>query len=190
MAPSRHQRRDKLDEGYKHPPRRGVVVTTCHRPHSSSWVYLCCVRCPVKSWTWRNLVLVNAAIDILSLYHRSHVFDGHAGTYSGAVFLSIDAGEHWTPVIDRRPVAASINVIATAARAVSPVYAGGSNGIFQSNDQGANWEVLTVGRSIAVSPFVVDPSAPATIFAVVDGGVRGRRRGRSRTDVDWLSVSQ
>ena len=96
----------------------------------------------------------------------------YAGTYSGAVFRTTDAGDHWTPVSDAPLAAASINVITMTPSAPALVYAGGGTGIFRSSDHGESWTHLNLGvRNIGLHRLAVDPIHSYTIYATFGDAV-------------------
>jgi photosystem II stability/assembly factor-like uncharacterized protein len=93
----------------------------------------------------------------------------YVATYSGALYRSVDAGEHWTPA-GGGPPAGTVNVIAMPAPPSQTVYVGAGNGIFQSVDSGGTWKHLALGvRAIGVYAFAVDPAASSTLYASAAG---------------------
>jgi photosystem II stability/assembly factor-like uncharacterized protein len=96
----------------------------------------------------------------------------YAGTCSGEIFRTTDAGVHWLPVTDGPLASSSITVMATASSTPAMIYAGGSTGLYRSSDDAETWTRLTTGvRSIALSRFAVDPLSPSTIYSTVGGVV-------------------
>lgn len=90
-----------------------------------------------------------------------------AGTFSGKIFRSADAGEHWTLLTDDA-LRFSVNVIAIPTSDTATVYVGGSTGIFQSSDGAQTWRRLTLGlAAFPVSKVVIDPVTPSTIYTTI-----------------------
>jgi len=93
----------------------------------------------------------------------------YAGTYSGSIFRTTDAGDHWALAMDSPLHSLGVNAFATTASAPATVYAGSGSGIFQSLDRGLSWTRLTTGvRTTRVSPLAVDPTSPSTIYSAYD----------------------
>jgi photosystem II stability/assembly factor-like uncharacterized protein len=104
----------------------------------------------------------------------------YAGTYGGAVFKSTDAGATWN--------AAGMGVVGrfVTSLVIDPfvpntLYAGAfydrcagkggcfGGGVFKSTDGGATWGALNKGfASPAVTALAIDPSTPATLYAVAN----------------------
>jgi len=106
----------------------------------------------------------------------------YAGSYSGAVFRTTDAGDHWAPVPGSplAPQDITIAAFALAASAPGTVYVGSLNGIYRSLDSAQTWVHLTLGRGIGVNAFAVHPTATSVIYAAAanyvitkttDGGI-------------------
>jgi len=114
----------------------------------------------------------------------------YAGTYSGAILRTTDAGDHWTPVSEGPLAATSINVIAMTASAPATIYAGGAIGIFRSPDHGETWTHLAIGvRNVGVSLLAVDPIAPSTMYTTVGGILMKTTDGGDRWADSALGIS-
>ena len=137
---------------------------------------------------WSSLNLPQSDVAALAIDPASSA-TLYAGTYSGALFRTVDAGAHWAPVTFASP-AAGINVIAIAASAPVTVFTGGRNGIFRSSDGGETWARLTLGvRNVYVGSVAVDPSASSTIYATLGSIVTKTTNGGAHWTDSEVGVS-
>ena len=110
-------------------------------------------------------------------------------TTRGQVFRSTDGGLNWTSI--SASLTSKIHQVTTLAidfsdpdtpNTPTTLYAGligftsrrviFSGGVFKSVDAGASWTAIDIGLEGIVTVLVIDPSAPATIYAgTVSGGV-------------------
>src|SRR5271163_1767203 len=118
----------------------------------------------------------------------------YAGAASGGIWKSTDAGNHWTPIFDKQPVAA-IGALAVAPSDPSTVWAGTGeawmirdsdvmgNGIYKSTDAGKTWTNMGLPASGRIGRIIVHPSNPDIVFACVLGRATGpqQERGVYRT---------
>jgi photosystem II stability/assembly factor-like uncharacterized protein len=98
----------------------------------------------------------------------------YAGTNSGGVFRSDDAGSTWRAVnggLSKRDVRA----LAVDPRSPNVVYAGlADGGIFKTSDGGSSWAARNEGTGTTsfgceVSALAVDPFVPETVYAGICG---------------------
>src|SRR5271168_4043451 len=118
----------------------------------------------------------------------------YAGAASGGIWKSTDAGNHWTPIFDKQPVAA-IGARAVAPSDPSTVWAGTGeawmirdsdvmgNGIYKSTDAGKTWTNMGLPESGRIGRIVIHPTNPDIVFACVLGRSTGPQpeRGVFRT---------
>jgi len=139
---------------------------------------------PIGPWGGTISSLVLAPSDRRTLY---------AGTDSGLIFRSIDAGAHWTlagdgfppvPVADLAvdPVRSSTVYAAICQSSIEPPLREG--GVFKSTDGGGTWHAVMEGlEECAVQSLAIDPRHPSTLFAATltglfrseDGGASWQR---------------
>jgi len=88
------------------------------------------------------------------------------------VFRSADSGTSWVPVTQgltapRNQFSLSlVAIFAIDPSLPSVVYAAGGDGVFKSEDGGESWRNVSDGlNGQAIGSLVVDPSAPATLYA-------------------------
>jgi photosystem II stability/assembly factor-like uncharacterized protein len=91
------------------------------------------------------------------------------GTGGGGVSKSTDGGETW---LDRNTGLFNLDVrtIAVDPANSSRVYAGGSGGVYRSNDAGASWLPAIGLNGITVNAVAIDPRDPAVLFAGTSSG--------------------
>ncbi len=117
----------------------------------------------------------------------------YAGTPSGGIFKSTDAGLHWQPIFDDQDVA-SIGALAVASSNPSVVWAGTGDpnirpnieigdGVYKSTDAGATWSHMGLDRTGRIGPMAIDPRNPDIVFVAAMGHCYGpqEERGVFRT---------
>ncbi|HVT18206.1 MAG TPA: hypothetical protein VHQ90_18770 [Thermoanaerobaculia bacterium] len=117
---------------------------------------------------------------------------GQGVVYAGDV-TSSDGGVTW---MDAAVPPAPALVLAAAPGSATTVYAGTSQGVWESDDAMATWQAAS-GNLTATVPraLAIDPLTPQILYAVVDGAVQGpgllksRSAGRRwrRVGPDWLA---
>ena len=117
----------------------------------------------------------------------------YAGSASGGIFKTTDAGINWTPIFDSQPVH-SIGEITIAPSDSSIVWAGTGEscirshisvgeGIFKSVDAGRTWRRMGLDATGRIGRIVVDPQNPDIVLACALGHAYGPQpeRGVFRT---------
>jgi len=117
----------------------------------------------------------------------------YAGSASGGIFKTVDAGANWEPIFDGQRVH-SIGDIAVAPSDPSTVWAGTGEacirshisvgeGIFKSTDAGKSWSRMGLERTGRIGKIVVHPSKPDEVMACALGHAYGpqQERGVFRT---------
>jgi len=97
----------------------------------------------------------------------------YAGTRTGGVFKSIDAGENWT-AINTGLTSAYIGELVIDPSTPSTLY-GRSNGIVKSVDGGSTWTAANNGIAEpergSLTALAIDPSVPATLYVGTQGAL-------------------
>jgi photosystem II stability/assembly factor-like uncharacterized protein len=117
----------------------------------------------------------------------------YAGSASGGIFKTTDAGLNWVPIFDDQPVH-SIGDIAIAPSDPSIVWAGTGEscirshisvgeGIFKSTDAGRTWTRMGLEKTGRIGKVIVDPRNPDVVLACALGHAYGPQpeRGVFRT---------
>jgi photosystem II stability/assembly factor-like uncharacterized protein len=117
----------------------------------------------------------------------------YAGSASGGIFKSADAGINWQPIFDDQTVS-SIGDIAVAPSDPNTVWAGTGEscirshisvgeGIFKSTDAGKSWTRMGLEKTGRIGKIVIDPKDPNTVMACALGHAYGpqQERGVFRT---------
>jgi photosystem II stability/assembly factor-like uncharacterized protein len=117
----------------------------------------------------------------------------YAGSASGGIFKTADAGATWEPIFDAQPVA-SIGALAVAASDPNIVWAGTGEawirshisigaGIYKSTDAGRTWALMGLEKTGRIGRVVIDPHDPNIVFAAAMGHSYGPQaeRGLFRT---------
>ena len=117
----------------------------------------------------------------------------YAGSASGGIFKTADAGATWDPIFDGEPVA-SIGSLAVAPGDPNIVWAGTGEtwirshislgaGIYKSIDAGKTWTLMGLDKTGRIGRIVIDPHDPNIVFAAALGHSYGPQpdRGLFRT---------
>lgn len=117
----------------------------------------------------------------------------YAGSASGGIFKTDDAGTTWTPIFDDQPVS-SIGSLAVAPSDPNIVWAGTGEswirsnvsigmGIYKSTDAGKTWTLMGLEKTGRIGRIVIDPRDPNIVFAAAMGHGYGPQpdRGLFRT---------
>lgn len=105
----------------------------------------------------------------------------YAGIAAGGVFRSDDGGTSWTPIFDEVGVP-SIGAIAIDPDDPDRIYVGtgeanasgdsfAGNGVYVSEDGGANWTHLGLGPTEHIGRIVIDPADPSRLFVAALGSL-------------------
>jgi len=101
------------------------------------------------------------------------------GAVGGGVWKTTNAGETWTPIFDREPVA-SIGAIAVAPSDSNVIYVGSGeadmrsdisygNGMYKSTDGGGTWTLVGLEDSWQFGRIIIDPTNADVVFAAALG---------------------
>lgn len=117
----------------------------------------------------------------------------YAGSASGGIFKTVDAGLNWTPIFDRQPVH-SIGDLAVSPSDPATVWAGTGEacirshisvgeGIFKSTDAGSTWTRMGLEGTGRIGRVIVNPQNPDVVLACALGHAYGPQpeRGVFRT---------
>ena len=117
----------------------------------------------------------------------------YAGSASGGIFKTTDAGATWQAIFDNQPVS-SIGSLAVAPSNPNIVWAGTGEtwirshislgmGIYKSTDAGKTWTQMGLEKTGRIGRIVVDPQNPDIVFAAALGTSYGPQpeRGVFRT---------
>ena len=107
----------------------------------------------------------------------------YAGSASGGVWKSTNAGTTWTPIFDKQPVQ-SIGDVALEPSNPEVVYVGTGegnprnsvsfgNGIYRSTDGGKTWKWLGLADSRHITRIVINPRDPRKVYAAALGSEYG-----------------
>jgi photosystem II stability/assembly factor-like uncharacterized protein/surface antigen len=123
------------------------------------------------SWT----SILNASISSVAAASTASNTTLYAGTTSGDIYKSTDAGQTWslveTGITDAVGTAVTVQTIAIDPAAPATIYAGTFGaGVFRSTDGGQTWLTTNGGLpNLRVLRVVVDPSNSSTIYAATFG---------------------
>jgi hypothetical protein len=92
----------------------------------------------------------------------------YAGTELQGIFKSVDGGTSWTRPANINLPPIEIHSIAVGSGSPATLFAGTSQGVFRSDDQGESWVDLYLG--VPVSSVVVLPNSPSTVYAATSWG--------------------
>ena len=112
----------------------------------------------------------------------------YAGTASGGVFKTTNAGTTWEPVFDDQPNS-SIGDIAIAPSDPSIVWVGSGeannrqssswgNGVYKSTDAGKSWKHMGLDASMHIGRIVISPADPNTVYVAAGGNLWGPSKER------------
>ena len=117
----------------------------------------------------------------------------YAGTPSGGIFKSEDAGLHWRPIFDGQ-IVASIGALAVSRSNPQVVWAGTGdpnirpnieigNGVYKSTDAGKTWSHMGLDKTGRIGRVVIDPRNANIVFVAAMGHCYGpqEERGVFRT---------
>ena len=115
------------------------------------------------------------------------------GAVAGGVWKTTDAGQHWTPIFDKEPIA-SIGAIAIAPSDPNVIYVGTGeeairgdisygDGMWKSTDAGKTWTHIGLTKTQHIAAILVDPRNPdvALVAAIGDPFGPNPERGVFRT---------
>ena len=117
----------------------------------------------------------------------------YAGSASGGIFKTTDAGATWNPIFDDQPVS-SMGALAVSPSDPNMVWAGTGEpwirshisigmGIYKSTDAGKSWKPMGLEKTGRIARVVIDPRDPNIVFAAAMGHSYGPQpeRGLFRT---------
>ncbi len=115
------------------------------------------------------------------------------GAVAGGVWKTGDAGQHWTPIFDKEPIA-SIGAVAVAPSDPNVIYVGTGeeairgdisygDGMWKSTDAGKTWAHIGLNETQHIAAILVDPrdSDVALVAAIGDPFGPNAERGVFRT---------
>jgi len=147
-----------------------------------------------KSWKFAGPVNVGGRITDIEM-HASDQQTIYAGTATGGIFKSTNAGTSWFPVFDKAS-SLTIGDLAIAPSDPKILYAGtgeanaggGSStydglGVFKSTDAGVTWTYAGLDKIRNTGRIVIHPKDPQTVFVAGMGDLYGKTpdRGIYRT---------
>ncbi|WP_124980653.1 WD40/YVTN/BNR-like repeat-containing protein [Nonlabens xiamenensis] len=124
------------------------------------------------------------AIDVV----ENHPEIIYAGTASGGLWKSPNAGITWEPIFEKEATA-SIGAVAVQQSNPSVVWVGtgegnprnslnGGYGIYKSMDGGKNWELMGLENTRHIHRVVIDPTDPNTVYVAAIGSPWGEHPER------------
>ena len=132
----------------------------------------------------------------------------YAGT-TGGVYRTKDSAENWVKVTEgmvaadakMASMAMGVNSLAIDQKNPRIVYAGTTQGLFKSTNQGNNWtKIESAAGDGYVSEIQLDPSSPSTIYLATSQGVKKsldggetwalKRSGVEATSIRSIKINQ
>ncbi|HXA19748.1 MAG TPA: hypothetical protein VN380_22385 [Thermoanaerobaculia bacterium] len=112
----------------------------------------------------------------------------YAGTASGGVFKTTNAGTTWEPVFDDQPNS-TIGDVSVAPSDPSIVWVGSGeannrqssswgNGVYKSTDAGKSWKHMGLDASMHIGRIVISPADPNTVYVAAGGNLWGPSKER------------
>src|SRR5882672_8465879 len=112
----------------------------------------------------------------------------YAGTASGGVFKTTNAGTTWEPVFDDQPNS-TIGDVSVAPSDPSIVWVGSGeannrqssswgNGVYKSTDSGKSWKHMGLDASMHIGRIVISPADPNTVYVAAGGNLWGPSKER------------
>ncbi len=162
-------------------PSTTPSTTTAAAPgtYDASWL---------KGMEWRLVGPYRGgrALAVTGVRGQPDVF--YMGAVSGGVWKSADAGNSWTPLTDREPIA-SIGSIAIPDSDPNVIYVGTGegcprgdvtygNGVWKSLDAGKTWVHLGLEETETIPKVIVNPKNPNEVFVAALGHLFGPNRDR------------
>ena len=93
----------------------------------------------------------------------------YAGSFGQGVYKSIDFGKTWSKTGSGPD---NVNDIAINPSRTATVYAATDDGLYESNDSGADWDSVSAGfTGVPVYSIAVQPSDPSVIYTATDRGL-------------------
>jgi len=151
-----------------HNPRQIYLGTT------SGWVYLS----EDGGRNWERLAhlglsddfvidhLIVDAVDPQTIYAAAWVLTRGQGDDDGGIFVSHDAGRHFTEI--KAMHGQSVRALAQAPSDPNMLFAGTLKGVYRSTDGGAQWELISPEGSNEIheiESIAIDPQNPAIVYA-------------------------
>jgi photosystem II stability/assembly factor-like uncharacterized protein len=99
----------------------------------------------------------------------------YAGTFTGTVYKSADAGATWSVLLsgvsDSQGHLVSVRALAVPASTPTTIYAGTLGaGVYKSTDDGQTWSAVNAGLpNLRILRLVIDQVNPSTVYAATSG---------------------
>ncbi len=105
------------------------------------------------------------------------------GAVGGGVWKTVNAGQTWTPIFDKQPIA-SVGSLAVAPSDPNVIYVGTGeasirsditfgNGVYKSTDAGATWQHIGLDDTRHIGRVLIDPKNPDVVFVAALGHAYG-----------------
>jgi len=128
---------------------------------------------------WRMIGPTRGGRAITATGVRGQPSTFYFGAVGGGVWKTTNAGETWTPIFDREPIA-SIGAMAVAPSDPNVIYVGSGeadmreaitygNGMYKSTDAGSTWTHIGLEDSQQIGRVLVDPQNADIVFAAALG---------------------
>jgi photosystem II stability/assembly factor-like uncharacterized protein len=144
--------------------------------------------------TWNAILSVQNGAAVALDPRNSGVLYASFGTNTGSMFKTADAGANWATINTGLPSGWYARVLVTDLAVPGRVYAGGSfpsPGLYRTDNGGSNWTKVGSGLPDgSINALVLDPSAPATVYAApLAGGLyRSADAGATFTPLPGLRI--